>query len=312
MIGPLPSTTSLCRSLRAARGEDVNVYRRPLALCSILACVVGLALAAPALAAPPAPPPAWMDDAVPPPLRARPAPEPPRKNRLEIGLGVVSLQLRDDVLAPLRWTGWGGELALAYERIWESGLLRVSGALPVAIVENRYGYEGAAVSPELGVQYTHAVARLPGASRLALGGRLRGRMLAQFYYDWDEEHLYWLTTYDISPMARFEKAFGERHAISAEAGIPLFALVSRPPVIRYYKIDSFPHAGPLIAKVHEKMRPASLDSYVAPDLKLAYVYRASRAVRIRAAYTLSYAREKDPEPFQALAQTLSAHVVIAF
>jgi len=96
----------------------------------------------------------------------------------------------------------------------------------------------------------------------------------QFYYIWDDSHIYWLNAYELGPAARWSQAVGSNHRLAVNSNFPLLALVSRPPEHRYYDQERLPKE--LLSKPHEEMELTSVHEYISFGLRGDYTYRMSR------------------------------------
>jgi CubicO group peptidase (beta-lactamase class C family) len=120
-------------------------------------------------------------------------------NAVHLGLGAEQLQVRDDIVAPLRYQGTGACLDLAYTREAGRTSHRFDIVLSGAPALDRYGHR--ALGLRFGASYAglFPVARSPRYGSWLVGGELDWNMALQYYAQWDEEHLYWLTAYALAP-----------------------------------------------------------------------------------------------------------------
>lgn len=236
----------------------------------------------------------------------------PAENRVGAALGAVNLQINDEIVRGLRWDGVGGELKLFFDRFDGLGFHLANIRFPMAYLRNRYGHGGAAWDAQVDYGYALRVGTVKGVAEFALGARLRWDWLVSYYFDFDEEHLYWMTAYEVGPLAVWRWAMTPRHALLGEADVAAIALVSRPPEHRYYKIDKLTKASYFFEKTHENIRSASILSHSAAHLRLFHVFRASPRWTVKTGYSLDFAYDPEPRPIRVLAHSISTGVAYAF
>jgi hypothetical protein len=227
------------------------------------------------------------------------------------GLGLPHLQVADTLVRlghPLRWAGVGGGLALGGELRGADGLHRAALGLPLALVHDRFGHAGVGLSLQLGYAYLHRVAALGEGAALLVGAQAQGQVALQYYLDWDEEHAYWLSTYDVGPAAALTWRPAPAHRLAAQVSLPLLGLVSRPPELRTNKIDPLTHPGALLALAHQGLSPATLDRHAAVQAEVSWGLALSPHWGLRAAYSLQYRQARLPRPVTLLAQGLQVEV----
>jgi hypothetical protein len=263
----------------------------------------------------PSPPIFQAPEATPVVSPAAPSPGPlaePR-NRMSTVIGGYHGQFRDDVLAPLRWSGPGLMLRFGYDRAvdrthqkaWLEGDLS-------PWLSNRYGHGAGNVALRFGYGFLFRVLSLPRGSRLLVGAAARVDFDIQSYHDWDEERLYWLTTISLAPMVRWDQPLAAGQHLAAELMVPVVAGVSREPEHRYDKGDHVSRWRAWLPTVQKDMHLSSLDKLQAVEARLVYGHRLGRRVDLEGAYTFRYVRYADPLPFQTMTHTLSAGVVVKF
>jgi hypothetical protein len=233
-------------------------------------------------------------------------------DQIRVGLGAWSPQVRDDVVAPLRYQGTGARLQLGYAHSGERARHEVEFGFSGTPLRDRYGNGALALGFGAGYEYLHLLSRSPGTGDWLLGGRLRWDMAIQWYAQWDEEHLYWLTTYDLGPAVVHDLRLAHGHRLTTQLTLPLVALLSRPPAHRFYKTDDLGDVGYWFTKSHEHAGFASLPAYAAVSLRVAHRFTVSRHWRFETAYEIEYRRASDPRPIQLLVQSLTDTVIYAW
>ena len=240
--------------------------------------------------------------------RADPAPE----TRLGVALGAAHMQVHDDIVRGLRWSGPG--IAFAVGAVHDGGRdLHVGGLrFPLAFLENRYGHGGLSWDLHVDYGYARKLATLPNGVTVALGARVRWDWALQYYEDFDEEHLYWMNAYELGPMLALGYEPKPAHRFGLAFDTSALALVSRPPRRRYYKIDRLTHVDFFFEKTHESMRVTSLHAHVPLHLQLWYALRLGPAARLQAGLSGDFVYEREPATFLLLLYTLTvgyAHAI---
>ena len=234
-----------------------------------------------------------------------------RPDRIAFGLGVPHVQIREELTRRFRWDGFGGLLALGYEHRGEEMRHVAAIELPVAWVTNRYGAGAAALALRLDYTLLVPVAEL-GGGRLWAGGRYRWDHALQYYADWDEEHLYWLSAHELGPAVAWELPVAPFQTLRASLSLPVLALASRPPAERTNKIDDLKSVGFHLGRPHEDMAFTSLHEYVSAEAALAWAWSFSESWLIQAAWVSRYRRHASPVPVQLLENVLVTSVAHDF
>ena len=236
----------------------------------------------------------------------------PAENRVGAALGVVNLQINDRLLRGLRWNGIGGELRLFFDHDDGENLHLADIRFPLAYLRNRYGHQGAAWDAQVDYGYARRVCALPGGADLSLGARVRWDWVVPYYIDFDEDHIYWMTTYELGPLFVVRWPVAPKHLLYGEIDLAVLALVSRPPEHRYYKIDKLTQAAYFFEKTHEDIRATSVHEHSAVRLRLFHVFLASERLAIKTGYSLDYAYDSQPRPIRVLVHSISTGVAYAF
>ncbi len=119
------------------------------------------------------------------------------KTTLDYGLALGALQVRDDLLRPLRWSGGQGAIVVGLEVDRGPLLHRAGIEVGAGILRDRYGDGGMVVT-----QSAHyaCLARLRSGRRVQVlvGATYRYESIDAYYYDWDDSFLYWMTSHALS------------------------------------------------------------------------------------------------------------------
>lgn len=224
--------------------------------------------------------------------------------QIGFGLGGVHYQVRDDILAPLRWEGAGGLLHVSYQFRSNRGYREITMRFPVAIIATRYDHRG--FCDELSIRYD-LLAKIAGdelPGQVHFGGMLEGSLNHQLYLSWDDSHLYWLTTYAVGPVVRWSRAVSQSQNLAVRFTFPLLALISRPPEHRYYDQGPMNKVGYWFTKPHEDMRLTSVYEYISLDLKCDYNWQLSQKIVLSMSFHSSYETDSKPQRIRLFTNTL--------
>lgn len=195
-------------------------------------------------------------------------------------LGFVDYDLRDQVLNPLAHRGRLGSLGLTYEQSEEGSRHRFDLELAAAPLRSRFesGWESVATDLRLVYRSAWEVARPESDLAVYAGGAFDILSHLAYFGNWDNSHVYWLTSYALGATAALEYEVQREHVVSLEARVPVVGLVSRPEALIDYK-SANPDLGWIIRKLHEGIGVRSLNEHVAVDVALRYRRPTGRRIR---------------------------------
>lgn len=224
--------------------------------------------------------------------------------QIGFGLGGVYVQVRDDILAPLRWDGAGGLVTASYLINNRKRQQEIALRLPIAIVANRYDHSG--FCDELSVRYDYLYDLSGDVSRgqVHLGGMLEWSLNHQLYLSWDDSHLYWLNSYAMGPVAKWSRAAGQGRNWGVRFTFPLLAFISRPPEYRYQDQEPMHKVGFWFTRPHEDMQLTSLHEFIMLDVRCDYRRRLGRKITLKAALHSAYKSYSEPEKVRLFTNTL--------
>lgn len=227
-------------------------------------------------------------------------------HQIGLGLGGLHYQIRDDIIAPLRWDGFGFVGDFSYSIIGDKGIHDIELRVPFVLPSNRYEHKGKAGEINLGYGYIHRIADSDSYGQIHLGGLINWSNNLQWYDSWDDSHLYWLNAYELGPVAQWSNTIGGNHQLSASINFSLLALVSRPPEHRYYdqeKLSEF------FTKPHENMKLTSLHEYISIRLHGQYVYPVSNKISMGVSYLLNYMTFPEPEHISIFSNSFQVNLL---
>jgi len=204
----------------------------------------------------------------------------PRRVDWGVELGITSLQLRDEVLNPLRHSGTLAFLGVFRDQSGAKLSSRFGLEASFNPVSTRYesAKNSFVASLRLGYRRLYRVGDVTDGLELHVGGTAELYTHTAYFGDWDDSHGYWLTAYSVAPSAALRFVRWRGHTLSLEASLPILAMVSRPDAPILHKVDNNTF-GAIVAKLHENLTPTSLHEHVAVDATLRYTKPSARLGR---------------------------------
>lgn len=226
------------------------------------------------------------------------------KHQIGLGLGGLHYQVKDEIIAPLRWDSFGAVLELSYTIVKNAVRHKMVFRFPFSSPSNRYNHEAMAGALNAGYQYLHRIHRNIFGGQLHLGGLLDGSMNLQFYSDWDDSHIYWLTAYELGPAVMWNRSVGRSHLFALNFNLPLLAFISRPPEHRYYDQGKMNKISYWFTKPHENMKLTSVHEYVSLRLQGDYMSRVSQRFGLGVSILIHYRITSEPKRISIMTNTL--------
>ena len=212
-------------------------------------------------------------------------------HRLGFGAGLLATSLRDEGLNPTRFSGIGAAIELG----WWHETARLAQAAQLRLLfsdrlSNRFDPlpTGLLVNPRLGYSFRWKFAFPAAGLTLLAGGGVRSDIQLSYFPLWDDSHAYWISAYELRAEGGASWKRG-RHRLSADIGLPLMALVSRPPSYRTYKVDNPDH---IFSLVHQGPALTSLHEHLTVDLRLGWSFPLSSRWTQTLAYELGLVRSE--------------------
>lgn len=229
---------------------------------------------------------------------------------LRIGIAGLHYQVKDQLVAPLRWDGLGCGLRISYVDMSPAVEHEIDLLIPVSFLSNRYGHAGYAF--EVCLRYSRLYSIDPSllGGNLSLGGQVRWNAHCQFYADWDDSHLYWLNIYDIGAAIGWSKVYDEEHHLSIKMQIPLLGFISRPPDYQY--IDQAPLQRPAyyFEALNRNLRMTSVGEFLSLSLNVDYSRQVSSGTILGATWSFHYTTCNFPRTISILSNTLTLNYLI--
>jgi hypothetical protein len=167
-------------------------------------------------------------------------------------------------------------LGFCYEKSKELSRQKVEFYLVVNPLKSRYDPDRASIiiNPSINYRYARHVKNIKSDFQLFLGGIAGLNSHSAFFENWDDSHLYWLTSYSlgIDGILTYQKS--NKNYFFFELNLPLLSLISRPPARFLYKVVN-PKFGWVISEYHKNLRLTSIHEHFVFNLDFAYRYRYS-------------------------------------
>jgi len=210
-------------------------------------------------------------------------------------LAVAEYQIRDAVLNPIRHRGTSLSLELFRRGGGEDTRHRLGLSVLVDPLGDRYtsGRSSTLVHLAADLRLARKVTDIGPGTSVFLGGSAGWSTHFAFHEQWDEQHAYWLTASELGPVVSVEHRLGRGRSIQCDAGMPVLALVSRPPQrFDYREVDH--SLGWMLKEIHSSSRLATPGEHLA--LRAGITYSAERDGRLRHAlfWRTAYVRNDAP------------------
>lgn len=191
-----------------------------------------------------------------------------------VSLAANEYQVREEVLNRIRHRGMLASGGFFYEIRRPDSRHKLEIRIAFTPLKSRYDPDkkSFAVNPSLDYRYARRVAYLRPDLSLFLGGIAGLDMHHEWFDNWDDSHLYWLTSYflGIDGILTYERP-GDSE-VFLELYMPLLSLVSRPPERFLYKVAN-PRFSWAVDELHSNLTLTSLHEQFAVNWKLGYAFR---------------------------------------
>jgi len=147
------------------------------------------------------------------------------------------------------------------------------------------------IHPDINYRYLWKINKTDEKLDLYLGGITGLNMHLGWYDNWDDSHLYWLTSYYIGADGRLHYELTKKSSFYLDLHFPVISLVSRPPERFLYKGVN-PEFGWMISELHDNLRLTTLHQHFTMNLDLAYELYYSEKSKLRIFWRLYYLNNK--------------------
>ncbi|MBD0261068.1 MAG: hypothetical protein ICV83_35560 [Cytophagales bacterium] len=234
-----------------------------------------------------------------------------QKNELRLSAGILKMAMRDEQASPLRYGADAAAVQLRYvhrgnrSRFGIEFAPAVGTALPDRFGVRRYGddfysyaVESAYYQLDLGVHYLRRLTREDQSKlHLFVGGGIR----ENFRYADAVANFNWATNLlALRAEGRAEWTPGARHRFTAQAGLPVFAAVTRHAHANFPKSTHEPN---LVAFFREGTRRATVNHLQQLALEATYQFRVSKRWGVGGTYAFEGFRYSLPRTVRAVNQS---------
>jgi len=212
-------------------------------------------------------------------------------NDFSFGLGLSNLQLKENTLNTIRHKNTGVYLELNYLRQKAHLFHRLRLDITFSMLKSRYENEAKSLAIHTYLHYVIGtdVIRSNHKFDLLVGG-LAGFNYNIFFFEyWDDSHYYWMSAFELGASAKTGYYFNNNSLLSAELGLPVIALVSRPPERILYKLDD-PDFKDVISKTTGSSKVTSVHEYFSINFNVDYIFQANDRLRMALLLRTHYTR----------------------
>jgi hypothetical protein len=207
---------------------------------------------------------------------------------LKFSLPIVYNQVKENLIAPLRWNGTGSGLGFSWLMKKPKIIHEVCLFVNVSGLINRYKYKGYTFEASLGYSLNCRVNPEVLRGYLYLGPQIKWENQIMFFRDWDDSHIYWLNIYEVGPSLIWSKIYKEKQNISVAMQLPFFALVSRPPEYQYIDQPPLNESSYYFKSLNEDLRLVTVNRYYSFGLQTEYSYQIKNGNMIGVAWFFNY------------------------
>ena len=206
-----------------------------------------------------------------------------------VSIAINDFQIKERVLNPIRHSGTFPALGFSYQWTTLDIRQRVELDMIVNMLKSRYESEHSPLTIDLSLNYRQVrkLIHLKPDLQLFLGGIAGLYSHMSFLEKWDDSHLYWLTYYYLgfNGLLTYGNPLGSSAYV--ELGIPLIALVSRPPERFLYKVinDEFSW---IFTELHSNLKLTSIHQHFVLNLDFGYLFKHSASFAQKVYWRLSY------------------------
>jgi hypothetical protein len=213
----------------------------------------------------------------------------------DIGMSISHVQVRDDLIVPLRFGGPQLSLLLNYSWFGFYNQHTLEAKAGLAPLFDRYWFISALFSFSANYCYQQRVMHDTLGNDFFLGGKLRWSMTDQANEYWDNQHMYWFTAIDLGPVLTYIHRLPNYQRLEFSVDLPCAAMISRPPLHRYYVTDPSLDFGFFFSRSHENLKFTTLNKYQAVQISVAW-RRNLRKNDFVLSYQANFARTTEPKP----------------
>jgi hypothetical protein len=213
---------------------------------------------------------------------------------LKFSLPIVHNQVKDNLVAPLRWDGIGSGLVFSWLTTGPKIIHEVCLIVNVSGLENRYKYKGYTLEASLGYSLGCKLNQGVLGGTLYLGPQIKWDSKINFFRDWDDSHIYWSNSYEAGPSLKWIKYYKEKQNVSITVKIPFLAIVSRPPEYQYTDQPPLIKPSYYFKAMNENLRIVTVNNFYSLRFQADYSYEIKGRNMIGGTWVLDYKACKLP------------------
>ncbi len=206
-------------------------------------------------------------------------------------IGLSHNQVKEKVLNDIRHQGtfFPSPISFIYEKAKINAIQAFEFNLHFTGLKSRYDPDVSSlmIHPDINYRYLWKINRANETWGFYLGGITGLNMQLGWYDNWDDSHLYWLTSYYLGADGRWNYKLSDKSFFYLDISFPLLSVVSRPPERFLYKGVN-PEFSWIISEIHENLRLTSVHQHFAMNVDLAYELRYSEKSKLRIFWRIYY------------------------
>jgi hypothetical protein len=210
------------------------------------------------------------------------------RHYLKFSLPIIHNQVKDNLVAPLRWNGTGSGLGIAYLAAGPKIIHEVCFMVNFSGLKNRYKYNGYALEAFMGYSLNLRISEEVLGGDLYLGSHIKWNGNINFFRDWDDSHIYWLSSYEAGPSLKWSYDYKEKRNFSVTVQIPLFALISRPPEYQYTDQPPLIEPSYYFKSMNENLKLVTVNKFYSFRLQADYAYQIKNGNMLGGSWILDY------------------------
>lgn len=146
-------------------------------------------------------------------------------------LGISANKLQDASLSKVLHQGPGFYFGTFTEKSTGLSFQRIEVSLAANFLKSNYEIENSSFHFQLPFKYTYlrSLRKLEKGPAIYFGGFASFAANIEYFDNWDQNHFYWLTSYNLGVDFRTELHLSSKGKLQVESNIPIISLISRPP-----------------------------------------------------------------------------------
>ncbi len=206
-------------------------------------------------------------------------------------IGLSRSQVKEKVLNNIRHQGtfFPSPISFNYENVKNNSFQAFEFNIHFTGLKSRYDPDVSSlmIHPDINYRYLWKLNSTNETIDFFLGAITGLNMQLGWYNNWDDSHLYWLTSYYLGADGRMNYKVNDKSSFYLDLSLPLISLVSRPPDRFLYKVVN-PEIGWIISEIHDDLRLTSVNQHFVMNLDLAYELKYSGKSKLRIFWRFYY------------------------